>query len=182
MDLAQMIETLQVTVLEAKSMPLSSSALVNREEVLALIEEMQRAFPEEIRQARWIVKDREELLAKARQDAEILIEEARREQLRLATHEEVLRRAHEEAEKVLQEAADDARRMRLEAEDYVDGRLAQFEIALQKIAEDLVATNGALSRTIGQVQLGRDRLRAPATASEALAPEDAFDVGEEGGA
>ncbi|MFM8944073.1 MAG: hypothetical protein ACKOI0_02295 [Actinomycetota bacterium] len=179
MDLAGLIEHLYALVRDAKSMPLSSSALVNREEVLAIIDEMREAFPEEVRQARWVVKDREELLEKARTEAGKIVEAARAEQRRLAQREEVVQRAAQEARQLLEDASEDGRRIRLEAEDYVDGRLAQFEMALQKIAEELVATNGALSRTIGQVQMGRDRLRAPARASDALAPEG-YDEEEEG--
>ena len=125
------------------------------------------------------LKDREELLEKARAEARKIIEAARAEQQRLAQREEVVQRAAEEARRLLEEASEDARRIRLEAEDYVDGRLAQFETALQKILEELVATNGALSRTIGQVQMGRDRLRQPTRASESLTP-DGYDEEEEG--
>src|SRR3970040_548560 len=104
MDLSAQIHQLEDLVREAKSMPLSSSALLNRDEVLELIEQMKTSLPDEIKQARWIVKDREELFAKARRDAEAMVEQARQEQLRLASHEEVMKRANEEAERVLQEA------------------------------------------------------------------------------
>ena len=70
MDLAGRLQQLEEMVRDAKSMPLSSSALLNRDEVLEMIPEMQESLPEEIKQARWIVKDREELLGKARHDAE----------------------------------------------------------------------------------------------------------------
>src|SRR3972149_6237364 len=87
MALAALLQQLEGLVREAKSMPLSSSALLNREEVLELIEEMKGALPEEIKQARWVGKDREELLGKARRDAEAIVEEARAEQLRMAERE-----------------------------------------------------------------------------------------------
>ncbi len=77
MDITARLAHLDETVREAKSMPLSSSVLVNRDEVLDLIAEMQEALPDEIKQARWIVKDREDLLAKARTDAEAIVEQAR---------------------------------------------------------------------------------------------------------
>ncbi len=93
MDLAARLQQLEDLVREAKSMPLSSSALLNRDEVLEILTEMKESLPEEIKQARWVVKDREELLAKARRDAERMVEEARAEQLRLASHEEVVKRA-----------------------------------------------------------------------------------------
>ncbi len=159
MDLSSRIHQLEEMVREAKSMPLSSSALLNRDEVLELIEQMKDALPDEIKQARWIVKDREELLAKARRDAEAMVEQARQEQLRLASHEAVVQKANDESERILQEAGEDARRLRLEAEDYVDAKLAQLEGQLQRILEDMIGSNQSLSRTIDQVQGGREKLR-----------------------
>jgi F0F1-type ATP synthase membrane subunit b/b' len=164
-DLAARIHQLEEMVRDAKSMPLSSSALLNRDEVLELIEQMKDSLPDEIKQARWIVKDREELLAKARRDAEAMVEQARDEQLRLASHEAVVQRAQEESDRILQEASEDGRRLRLESEDYVDAKLAQLESALQRILEDVIVTNQSLGRTIDQVQAGREKLRGavPAT-------------------
>ena len=92
MDLASLIEHLDGIIRDAKSMPLSSSALVNREDVLDVLEAMRQAFPEEIRQARWVVKDREELLEKARDEAQKIVKAARAEQQRLAQREEVVDR------------------------------------------------------------------------------------------
>jgi cell division septum initiation protein DivIVA len=162
MDLSARILQLEDLVREAKSMPLSSSALLNRDEVLELIDQMKDSLPDEIKQARWIVKDREELFAKARRDAEAMVEQARQEQLRLASHEEVVKRADQEAERIVQEAEDDARRLRLEAEDYVDAKLAQLEGQLHRLLEEMIASNQSLSRTIDQVQAGREKLRGTA--------------------
>jgi F0F1-type ATP synthase membrane subunit b/b' len=170
MDLTTRLTQLEEMVRDAKSMPLSSSALLNRDEVLDLIEDLKASLPDEIKQARWVVKDREELLAKARRDAEGMVEQARAEQLRLASHEAVMQRAKEEAERIVQEADDDARRLRLEAEDYVDAKLAQLEGTLQKILENTIASNDALSKTIDQVVAGREKLRG-ATPSDELGPE-----------
>jgi cell division septum initiation protein DivIVA len=169
-DLAGQIQQLEDMVKEAKSMPLSSSALLNRDELLELVQQMKQSLPEEIKQARWVVRDREELLAKARRDAEKIVEDARAEQLRLAMREEVVQRAEQESERILGEAGEEARSMRLEAEDYVDAKLAQFENALQRFAEDLVVTQNALGRTLEQVQSGRERLRGVAPAQQRLAP------------
>ena len=180
MDLAALLQQLEGLVREAKSMPLSSSALLNREEVLELIEEMKGALPEEIKQARWVVKDREELLAKARRDAEAIVEEARAEQLRMAEREAIVERAVAEAEGIRSEAAAEARRMKLESEDYVDAKLAQFEAVLQRITEELAATNEQVSRTIDQVDAGREKLRGTAPATNVdIGPDVAFPEDEE---
>jgi F0F1-type ATP synthase membrane subunit b/b' len=147
--------------------------LISRDEVLAMIHEMQENLPEEIKQARWVVKDREELLAKARVEGDRLIEQAREEQRRMAMRDQVARRAEEEASRILQEAEDTTGGMRREAEDYVDAKLAQFEIALRKILEDAQATARALAKTLDQVEVGRERLHAPVTVAEQhLAPPE----------
>ena len=91
MDLSARLQQLEQLVLEAKSMPLSSSVLVSREELLQMISEMQESIPEEIKQARWIVKDREDLLGKARAEGERIVEQAHEEQRRMALKEEVAR-------------------------------------------------------------------------------------------
>jgi F0F1-type ATP synthase membrane subunit b/b' len=127
---------------------------------------MQENLPEEVKQARWVVKDREELLAKARVEGDRIIEQAREEQRRLALRDQVARRAEEEAARMLQEAEDTTDAMRREAEDYVDAKLAQFEITLRKILEDAQATARALAKTLDQVEVGRERLHGPATAAE----------------
>jgi cell division septum initiation protein DivIVA len=166
MDLAGRMQQLEEMVREAKSMPLSSSALLNRDEVLEMLAEMQESLPEEIKQARWIVKDREELLGKARQDAERIVEQAREDQLRMARKEDIVHRAEEEADRIVAEAEQQALDARAEAESYVDARLAQFEIALRRILEEAQSTTRALAKTLDQVEVGRDRLRAPTTAAE----------------
>lgn len=170
MDLASRLQQLEEILKQAKSMPLSSSALVNREELLEMVTEMRESLPEEIRQARWVVRDREELLGKARRDAEQMVEKARDEQLRVASEQEVVKRADDEAERILSEAREEARRMKLESDDYVDSRLAQFEIALERLDENLQRIQKAVERTGGQVQQGRESLRGPSHPAEALAP------------
>ena len=161
MDIAGRLQQLEEIVQEAKSMPLSSSVLINKDEVLEMLQQMQEDLPDEIKQARWIVKDREELLAKARGEGDRLIEQAREEQLRMARKEEIVARANEEAERILAETDDKTRSMVEEAEDYVDAKLAQFEIALRKILEDSQAATKA-REAAGARHRGRPGVRSAA--------------------
>jgi len=151
MDLAARIQQLEDMVREAKSMPLSSSALLNREELLELVASMREQLPEEIKQARWVVRDREELLAKARREAESLVERARAEQMRLVGQEAVVQEAQEEAERIVSDAQDRAHNVRMEAEDYVDGKLGQFEITIQRLQEMLAQTHEALGANVERI-------------------------------
>ena len=182
MDITQRLQQLEELAMTAKSMPLSSSVLVNREELLEMIQEMREALPEEIKQARWVVKDREQLLAKARRDAEGLIQQALAQQAKLVSGEEVVKESHREAERIVNEAREEARQIRLEAEDYMDQKLAAFEATLTRTMEQVAhikdSQDQAFSRireqvakTLQQVERGRERLRGGTIAEEHLAIE-----------
>jgi vacuolar-type H+-ATPase subunit H len=184
MDIAGRIQQLEELIMEAKSMPLSTSVLVNREEALELVQEMRAALPEEIKQARWVVKDREQLLTKARKDAEGIIQEALEEQQRLASQEDVVKASMREAERLLEEARGDARQIRHEAEDYMDQKLAGFEATVTRTLEQIAQIRDAeeqslgriqeqLSKTLQQIQRGRERLRGTTIAEEELSGEEA---------
>jgi hypothetical protein len=183
MDILARLQQIEDIAQEAKSMPLSSSVLVNREEILEIVDAARAELPEEIKQARWIVRDREELLMKARRDAETIVEKANAERNWIVSETEVARTAREQAGRTLADAEERARQMRLEAEDYVDAKLAQYEIALDR-------TRGELDRSIEQVQRGRERLRggtaaeeefgAAAVAAEAEDGQDLYDDEDQG--
>ena len=183
MDIAARIQQLEEMIRDAKSMPLSSSALLNREEALEIVAAMRESLPEEVKQARWVVRDREELLSKARREAEAIVERARQEQARLVSMEAVVEESKEEAERIAAEASERARQTRMEAEDYVDGKLAQFEIAIERIQEGIARSHdalgqslqrlqGALVKTSEQVTKGREKLRGLSHPAQQLAPQD----------
>jgi cell division septum initiation protein DivIVA len=145
MDLIERIDELQVLVEEAKSVPLSTSAVINRDEVLELLAQLKHEVPDEIRQARWMARDRDELLGRARSEADRVLAEAREQRDRLLTRSEIVHAAEREAERIIDGAKESAARLRGEAEDYIDQKLAAFEILLNK--------------TLGTVARGRDQLR-----------------------
>ena len=165
MDIGARLQQIEEFVRTAKPIPMSSTVRVNLPEILEIIEAAKNELPEEIKQARWVVKDREELLAKARRDGEQIVAEANHERIRLLMREEVVRGAQAEAERILEEARELARQLRLEAEDYVDAKLAQFEIALER-------TYAELEKSMTQVRRGRDKLRGVSVAEEEFGPAD----------
>ena len=93
---------------------------VDREEIWEIIDQMRATIPEEIKQARWIVKERQEMLAEAKREAERMIAEAREQAAREASQQEVVKLAERQAEDVLAEARRQDREIRLGAEDYAD--------------------------------------------------------------
>jgi uncharacterized membrane-anchored protein YjiN (DUF445 family) len=106
---------------------------------------MRATIPEEIKQARWIVKERQEMLAEAKREAERIVKEGRERQERLISDEEIVKAAERAAEDIIEDASAREREIRLGAEDYADEIL------------DTLETN--LSKFIAAVQRGRERLQ-----------------------
>ena len=145
-ELEARLDELELALAEARPMPLSASVLVSREDLTRLVAEIRELLPNELRQARWVLRQRDSVLAEAEQTAQRMIADAEQECLRLTGETEVVRAAEREAKRVTREAREQSHSMRLEAEDYIDAQLARFELVLQK--------------TLKTVEAGRERLRS----------------------
>src|SRR5437763_11222128 len=104
MDVLVLIDKLDDLIHNARPVPLTDQVRVDREEIYDLLDQMRATIPEEIKQARWIVKERQEMLAEAKREAERLVKEAREQQARLVANEEITRQAERPAEETVEEA------------------------------------------------------------------------------
>ncbi|MEV6550709.1 cell division initiation protein [Streptomyces sp. NPDC051597] len=167
MDVQKKLDEIVDVVAGARSMPMSASCVVNRAELLALLEEVRQALPGSLAQAQELIGGREQLVEQARQEAERIIESAHAQRGTLISDTAVARQSQDEADRILADAKREAEEIRAEADDYVDSKLANFEVVLTK--------------TIGSVDRGREKLlgRGPGLdeqgQSDADAPEYSAD-------
>ncbi|MEU6622214.1 ATP synthase F0 subunit B [Streptomyces litmocidini] len=161
MDVQKKLDEIVATVQGARSMPMSASCVVNRAELLALLEEVRQALPGSLAQAQELIGGREQMVEQARQEAERIIEAAHAERGSIVSDTQVARESQEEADRILAEARREAEEVRAEADDYVDSKLANFEVVLNK--------------TIGSVDRGREKLlgRGPGLDRDGYADADA---------
>jgi len=138
------LDELTALVEGARAMPMSASCVVNRADVLGLLSDLEALLPETISQAQEVLGDKESVVQEGRREAEKIIAAARAERRRLIEATDVHQEATAEAERVVEEARQSAEAMRLEVEDYVDAKLANFEIVLTK--------------TLSAVERGRQKL------------------------
>ena len=153
-------------VATARPMPLSASVMVNKEELLALIEDALDRLPDELRAARWLLKERDEFLASVKREADDILDQARGRAEHMVQRTEVVKAAEQRSRQVVQKARDEARRTKLECDDYVDQKLASFEIVLE--------------RTLKTVGAGRSKLQGLVTSSGEV-PVVPLDDGSEAG-
>ena len=145
MDVHEKLDELSRLVEDARSMPMSASCIVNRAEVVTLLEELRALLPAEFDLAEQLLAGRDQVVAEGRDEADAIIQAAHEERMRLVSETEVFAQAQLEASRIRAEAQDDAESMRQQVDAYVDGKLATFEITLNK--------------TLAAVHRGREKLR-----------------------
>jgi len=136
-------------------MPMSASVRVNKEEVLEMLDDAVSRLPDELRSARWLLKEREEFIARSRRDGDELIADAKSRVAHMVQRTEVAKAAELRAAQIIEEAEAAARRLRRETEDYCDQKLASFENVLVRIQKTVAAGRSRLSApTIEEAELG----------------------------
>lgn len=162
MEVHDKIAEIVTMVDSARTMPMSSTALVNKHQLLALLDEVRENLPENLRAAEAVLGQREALLMEARGNAERIVHDARSEHARLVADHTVTQAARHEAEEVLQLAREQAETIRSDADDYVDAKLARLEVAAQRIVET--------------VRDGREQLRRPTPYAELNHRRNGFEL------
>lgn len=135
------------TVRKAKAVPLSSAVLINRDELLEVLEDAARRVPEEVGNARWMLRERDDFLSQTRREAADILEASRVQAEGMVQRSEIVRQAQHAAQRILDGAQDQSRRLRREAEDYCDRKLGTFEEMLERTARSVQAGRRKLHET-----------------------------------
>ena len=149
---AVLLEQLTTLVREARAMPMSASCIVHRDEVLGLLADLQRQLPEQLGRATALLGDKDAVVAEGRAEAARLVEQAREQQRALVAQTAVHKAAKAQAQELVVAAREESEAMRLEVEDYVDAKLANFEVVISKTLD---AVRRGRARLAGESELDR---------------------------
>jgi cell division septum initiation protein DivIVA len=149
MDVVENIEAAIAIVEEARSVPLSASCVINRSELLQLLDQIKVSFPSDFAKAISIQREKASILEQAHIQADAVIQQARDEVSRLIEQTAIVSSARKEAAKILSDAKAESEHDREEIEEYIDSRLANLEVILNK--------------TLDVISKGRDQLNGVET-------------------
>jgi cell division septum initiation protein DivIVA len=130
----------------ARNVPMSRNCMIDRAEMLAMLEQLRNEIPSELRRAGALLDERDKILDAGQREAERMIAEAEAEHHRLVSLNEVVVSADREASRMIAEARAEAQRLRDEVDEYVDTTLANFE--------------QFLTRSLASIERGRDKMHA----------------------
>lgn len=120
----ELVEHLILAVHEAKTVPLSGQVRLEREPLLEYLEEVRDRLPEELRVARWMIRERQSFIARTNEDADKIraqakkvLEQARETAQELVSEHRIIEEAVQEANVLIRNAEVQAQSTRLRAED-----------------------------------------------------------------
>ncbi|TQK76046.1 hypothetical protein [Rarobacter incanus] len=142
--LPALLDALTDLIERSRAMPMSSSVLVNKTDALNLVDAIYEALPGQLTHADRVLSDADEALNAANNQAQRILAQAREEAEEMVAKHQIMVAAQARAEEIERQAQEVADRLRHEADDYCDRRLADFEIDL--------------GRVLTQVQAGRAKL------------------------
>ena len=146
MDPLDRIDEIIAFVEGARSVPMSRNCIVDRGEMIALLDQIRGDLPSEMRRATALLDERDKILDAGRREAERNITEAEQEHSRLVSINEITVSSEHEGARIVAAARAEAQRLREEVDDYVDTALANFE--------------QFLTRSLASIERGRDKMHA----------------------
>ena len=139
-------------VQDARSMPLAADkCILERDEVLDMLDEIIAQLPGEIKQSRTIVESRNELISQARREADAILREAQEKAKQMITREAIYAEAKKRSEDLVGQTQNRINQLQKAGNDYMDESLRQTEEAISNALAEVRETRMKF-RTVTEAQ------------------------------
>jgi F0F1-type ATP synthase membrane subunit b/b' len=140
------LAALREVITSARSMPMSASCVVNRNDVLAAIDDVIENLPDEIAEAQDVIDASKSTITEGEEQAARILADAREQAAGLAQHTEVIKVAERDAAKIRADAEEEAAALRREVDIFIDTRMASFESVLHKTTSQVTTARQRLAQ------------------------------------
>ena len=131
MNVNELLDTIEDTLEESTSMPLSGGKrLVDVEKVRDYLDDIRANLPGELRQAQQIVNDRAQIVDTANAQAQAIVKKAEERARILVSDAEIVKAAQQRAAEITAAAQSESRTLRQTVTDYCDNMLKTTEEAM----------------------------------------------------
>lgn len=147
MEIVELFDNLEELLADGVRIPLTGKVMVNEDEVIEILEHIRNSLPEELHQAKWVLKERQRLLAEAEKEAREIVEQGKVYTTKLIDQNEITQQARLQAEEIIKQAKETSQEIRAGAHEYAEQVLGRLEFFLSSTME-------AVQR--GRVELKKD--------------------------
>ncbi len=137
MEILEIIDKLEEKIDKAMNIPFINRSLMDKEDLLADIEDIRLQLPEELKQARWMKEERKKIISEAQQEAEGIIKSAEEKTIQMVQEHEITKKAYERATNMIDSAKASAQETRDQTVQYCDEMLANMQQKFETLVETI---------------------------------------------
>ena len=137
MNLLELVEELEDLTETSSQIPLTGKVMIDRDELLEIINEMRNEIPTEVREAKQISTDRDTIIDNAKKEADNIIQGARSHAEEIISQDELVLQANKRADEILKSSNEESTKIREGARDYADSLLENTQKNLADIIKTL---------------------------------------------
>ena len=131
MEIFNLLETIEDMLENSKTLPFTSKAVLDKDELLDIIKEIRLKLPEELKQAKVIKEEHDRIIEKANEEAKEIVKEADNIIISMIDDHEIPKKAYEQKNKIIENANDMAREISNGTKAYADNILAGVQVTLE---------------------------------------------------
>ena len=131
MEIFNLLETIEDMLENSKTLPFTSKAVLDKDELLDIIKEIRLKLHEELKQAKVIKEEHDRIIEKANEEAKEIVKEAENRIISMIDEHEITKKAYEQKNKIIENANDMAREISNGTKAYADNILAGVQVTLE---------------------------------------------------
>jgi len=113
MEVLELIEKLNEEIENAAPLFFGGRCVINREEIMQLLQDIEVHLPDDLKQAQWIKDERERILSEAKAEADEIIRSANEQLISMINENEITKKAQERAEVILERTQHSANEIKI---------------------------------------------------------------------
>ena len=133
------LDVLEDSIAKGVPVPFSGRCMLDKEELLELVQEVRLNLPNDLKQAKWVKDERQRILDEAKQEAEDIVKGAEDKIISLINENEITRQSVEQSEKIVDDAQKKSEKINKSSYLYADGLLEYVENAVAKAMSEIEA-------------------------------------------
>lgn len=139
-NVIELLEYLQDTIERAPRVPISGKAMIDKKDVLEIIDQIVNYLPDEFKKAKWIVNEKDRILGEAKDEYNSVRKETIEIMRQNVERHDIVKEAKIRAQEIISSAKKDAKAIRLGSRDYSNEILTDLDKQIEEKREELIRT------------------------------------------
>ncbi|MGL4773877.1 MAG: ATPase [Clostridium sp.] len=137
-NIMELLEYLQDILENSPKVPISGKCMVDKVEILDIIDQIVNYLPDQFKKAQWVMSERERILGEAKKEYDAVKKETMEMMRQNVENHDVVKEAKIRAQEIVNNAKRDAKAIRLGSRDYSDEILSQLDTELEAKKIELI--------------------------------------------